>query len=82
MTFEKQETAAVNLVNALSRNKNGLDVEARAAMMRLAGGHERRTPALISMIEAHVNRCAGVKRQPETGKFWLRWWKKGTGEGK
>ena len=73
MTFAKQETAAMNLVNALSRNENGLDVDARAALMRVVGGHERRTPALLSLAEAHVNRCAAVKRQPET-RFWMKWW--------
>jgi len=71
MTIQAQDQAAQRLVDALARARGGLSDEARAILLRVCGGHERRTVGLLSMAAAAVLRCQEPeKRNPF--KWWLK----------
>ena len=75
MTIQAQDQAAQRLVDALAdaiaKRHGALSPEARAILLRVCGGHERRTVGLLSMAAAAVMRCQEPeKRNPF--KWWLR----------
>jgi hypothetical protein len=76
MTIQTQDQAAQRLVDALARHRGELSPEARAILLRVCGGHERRTVGLLSMAAAEVRRSGDViESKPETRnpfKWWLR----------
>jgi len=62
MNLIAQDHAAAALVDALDDGR--LSPEARIALLRVVGGHERRTPALLTLARAEVARCQrGVARR-------------------
>jgi hypothetical protein len=56
MNYQKQDIMAGHLIDALDRDGR-LTPEARAVLMRVCSGHERRTVGLLSMALAAVRRC-------------------------
>jgi hypothetical protein len=72
MNLQAQDQAAQRLVDALARHRGELSPEARAILLRVCGGHERRTVGLLSMAAAAVRRC----EEPQTRNP-FKWWLKG-----
>jgi len=76
----KQDIMAGHLIDALDRD-GMLTPEARAVLMRVCSGHERRTVGLLSMAVAAVRRCH--EYEPRVGwagrvAMWLaRWFERG-----
>lgn len=55
---ERQDKAAAELVRVLEQGFNGrLDEDARAVLMRVCSGHERRTVDLLTQAAVRVRRC-------------------------